>query len=203
MYKIHGIESLKYVRAFYTPVCFCGDVSTPRNVTMNETNCDWLFDMDLGQWKLPWIPDLQPSVWKSGYSSLDYMFPWETISYFAKYLHSLAKVLRSYYTLCLILQNICILLRSSKKCILQNICCSPWKMCHHAKYLPSLTNILCSSKKLCIILQNISILSQKYFVLLRKCVFLQNMCSLAKALCFQRNVILQNIYLAKVLHSCY
>ncbi len=26
-------------------VCYCGDISTPRNVTQNETNCDWLFDM--------------------------------------------------------------------------------------------------------------------------------------------------------------
>ncbi len=24
-----------------------------------------------GQWKLPWIPDLQPSVWRSGYARLD------------------------------------------------------------------------------------------------------------------------------------
>ncbi len=45
IFKVCGIESLKYVRVFYTPVCYFGDISTPRNVTLNETNCDWLFDM--------------------------------------------------------------------------------------------------------------------------------------------------------------
>ncbi len=39
------MESLKYIQEFHTPVCYCGDISTPRNVTLNETNCDWLFDM--------------------------------------------------------------------------------------------------------------------------------------------------------------
>ncbi len=38
--KVCGIESLKYV-------CYCGDISTHRNVTLNETNCDWLFDMSV------------------------------------------------------------------------------------------------------------------------------------------------------------
>ncbi len=38
---------LKYVREFYTPVCYCGDISTHRNVMLNETNCDWLFDMSV------------------------------------------------------------------------------------------------------------------------------------------------------------
>ncbi len=51
IFKVCGIESLKYVREFYTPVCYCGDISTPRNVTLNETNCDWLFDMSVGR---PW-----------------------------------------------------------------------------------------------------------------------------------------------------
>ncbi len=37
--------SLKYVWEFHTWVCYCGDISTPRNVTLNETSCDWLFDM--------------------------------------------------------------------------------------------------------------------------------------------------------------
>ncbi len=45
IFKVHGIESLKYVREYYSPVCYCGDISTPRNVMLNETNCDWLFDM--------------------------------------------------------------------------------------------------------------------------------------------------------------
>ncbi len=40
IFKVRGIESLKYVREFYTPVCYCGDISTHQNVTLNETNCD-------------------------------------------------------------------------------------------------------------------------------------------------------------------
>ncbi len=28
-------------------VCCCGDISTPRNVMLNEMNCDWLFDMSV------------------------------------------------------------------------------------------------------------------------------------------------------------
>ncbi len=47
IFKFHGIESLKYVREFCTPVCYYGDISTPRNVTLNETNCDWLLDMSV------------------------------------------------------------------------------------------------------------------------------------------------------------
>ncbi len=49
IFKVHGIESLKYVREFYTltlsvivATCPC-----PENVTLNETNCDWLFDMSV------------------------------------------------------------------------------------------------------------------------------------------------------------
>ncbi len=47
IFKVCAIESLKYIREFQTPVCYCGDISTPRNVTLNETNCDWLFDMSI------------------------------------------------------------------------------------------------------------------------------------------------------------
>ncbi len=47
IFKVLGIESLKYIREFHTPVCYCGDISTPRNVTLNETNYDWLFDMSV------------------------------------------------------------------------------------------------------------------------------------------------------------
>ncbi len=47
IFKVCGIESLKYVWEFHTPVCYCGDISTPRNVTLNKTNCDWLFDMSV------------------------------------------------------------------------------------------------------------------------------------------------------------
>ncbi len=47
IFKVHGIESLKYIWEFHTPVCYCGDISTPRNVTLNESNYDWLFDMSV------------------------------------------------------------------------------------------------------------------------------------------------------------
>ncbi len=47
IFKVLGIESLKYVREFYTPVCYYGNISTPRNMTLNETNCDWLFDVSV------------------------------------------------------------------------------------------------------------------------------------------------------------
>ncbi len=47
IFKVRGIESLKYVREFHTPVWYCGDISTHRNVTLNEMNCDWLFDMSV------------------------------------------------------------------------------------------------------------------------------------------------------------
>ncbi len=70
IFKGRGMESLKYIREFHTPVCYCGDISTPWNVTLNETNCAWLFDMSvkrphgraLANEKRPSIPDLQPSV---------------------------------------------------------------------------------------------------------------------------------------------
>ncbi len=47
IFKVRSIESLKYIREFHTSVCYCGDISMPRNVTLNETNCDWLFDMSV------------------------------------------------------------------------------------------------------------------------------------------------------------
>ncbi len=47
IFKVRCIESLKYFREFHTPVCYCGDISTHRNVTLNEANCDWLFDMSV------------------------------------------------------------------------------------------------------------------------------------------------------------
>ncbi len=47
IFKVRGIESLKYIQEFHTPVCYYGDISMPRNVTLNETNCDWLFDMSV------------------------------------------------------------------------------------------------------------------------------------------------------------
>ncbi len=69
IFKVRGIESSKYIRELHTPVCYCGHISTHRNVMLNETNYDWLFDMSV---KRPHeralanesgsIPDLQPSV---------------------------------------------------------------------------------------------------------------------------------------------
>ncbi len=72
IFKVRGIESLKYVREIYTPVCYYGEISTHWNVTLNEMNyvgqtASWA---GLGQWNLPSIPDLQPSVWRSGYARL-------------------------------------------------------------------------------------------------------------------------------------
>ncbi len=40
-------DYLKYIREFHTLVCYCGDNSTPWNVMLNETNCDWMFDMSV------------------------------------------------------------------------------------------------------------------------------------------------------------
>ncbi len=42
IFKICGIESLKYIREFHTPICYCGNISTPYvsfSVMLNETNC--------------------------------------------------------------------------------------------------------------------------------------------------------------------
>ncbi len=36
IFKVCGIESLKYVWEFCTLVCYCGDISMPQNVTLNE-----------------------------------------------------------------------------------------------------------------------------------------------------------------------
>ncbi len=47
IFKVCGIDSLKHIWEFHTLVCYCGDISTPRNMTLNETNCDWLFDMSV------------------------------------------------------------------------------------------------------------------------------------------------------------
>ncbi len=60
--KVRGIESLKYIREFYTSVCYCGDISMSRNMTLNETNCDWLFDMLVidGPWPMKAARDYRP-----------------------------------------------------------------------------------------------------------------------------------------------
>ncbi len=41
------MESLKYIWEFHTPFCYCDDISTPQNVTLNKTNYDRLFDMSV------------------------------------------------------------------------------------------------------------------------------------------------------------
>ncbi len=55
IFKVRSIESLKYIREFYTPVCYCGDISTLRNelwlvVWHVGQTASWV---GLGQWKLP------------------------------------------------------------------------------------------------------------------------------------------------------
>ncbi len=45
LFKVCARESLQYIRKFHTQVCYCGDISTPQKVTLNETNCDCFFDM--------------------------------------------------------------------------------------------------------------------------------------------------------------
>ncbi len=47
IFKVCGIEFFKYIREFHTPVCNCGDIFTLQDVTLNESNCDWLFDMSV------------------------------------------------------------------------------------------------------------------------------------------------------------
>ncbi len=34
--KVHDIYYLKYVQEFYTPVCYCGNISTPLNMTRQK-----------------------------------------------------------------------------------------------------------------------------------------------------------------------
>ncbi len=54
IFNVCSIVSLKYVREFYTPVCNCGDISTPRNVTLNGTNCDCFSSRSNGLMGGPW-----------------------------------------------------------------------------------------------------------------------------------------------------
>ncbi len=78
IFKVCSIESLKYIREFHTPVCYCGNISTHPNRDA-ERNELWLVVwhvgqtaswVGLGQSMPPYIPDLQPSVWRSGYTRL-------------------------------------------------------------------------------------------------------------------------------------
>ncbi len=63
IFKVRSIESLKYVREFYTPVWYCGDISTALNMMQHKTKRDWLLYLSV-------IWPLQPSVWRSGYARL-------------------------------------------------------------------------------------------------------------------------------------
>ncbi len=63
IFKVRSIESLKYVPEFYTPVWYCGDISTALNMMQHKTKRDWLLYLSV-------IWPLQPSVWRSGYARL-------------------------------------------------------------------------------------------------------------------------------------
>ncbi len=77
IFKVRGIESLKYVREFHTCLLLWWHFhAQKRDAERNEL---WLVVLHvgqtaswagLGQWKLPSTPDLQPSVWSSGYARL-------------------------------------------------------------------------------------------------------------------------------------
>ncbi len=77
IFSVRGIESLKYIREFHT-LCYCGNIShAPKQDA--ERNELWLVVWHVGQtaswagldhWRLSSIPDLQPSVWRSGYERL-------------------------------------------------------------------------------------------------------------------------------------
>ncbi len=61
---VWNISSLRHrIFQIHSRGCYCGDISTPWNVTLQETYCYWLDSWaGLGQWMRPSIPDLQPSV---------------------------------------------------------------------------------------------------------------------------------------------
>ncbi len=42
IFKVYGIESLKWVQELYSPVCYCGNISKPLNMTRHKTKRDWL-----------------------------------------------------------------------------------------------------------------------------------------------------------------
>ncbi len=67
--------------------CYCADISTPRNMTRHKTKRDWLLYLSshmaswagLGHSKRPKFPDLQPSVWRSGYARLAATEQWKPV----------------------------------------------------------------------------------------------------------------------------
>ncbi len=60
IFKVCIIESLKYILEFHTPELWLV-------VWHVGQTASWA---GLGQWKLRYIPDFQPSVWRSGYARL-------------------------------------------------------------------------------------------------------------------------------------
>lgn len=78
VYKVCGIDSLKYIQVFYTPFCYWRDIGVissifkPLNMKRNKTNFDWLLYMSvrrpLGHSLASESPDLLPSAWRSGYA---------------------------------------------------------------------------------------------------------------------------------------
>ncbi len=86
IFKVHGIESLKYVQEFHTLLLWRHFHAPKRDA--NEWNELWLVVWHvgqtaswagLGQWKLPYIPDLQLSVWRSGYTRQGK--PWHNVMF--------------------------------------------------------------------------------------------------------------------------
>ncbi len=79
IFNVRSIESLKYILEFHIFECLLSwrHFHAPkRDAERNELwlvvwhvgqTASWV---GLGQWNLPYIPDLQPSVWRSGYARL-------------------------------------------------------------------------------------------------------------------------------------
>lgn len=81
IFEVHDIESLKYVRGFYTPVCHCGNISMPQNVRLNETIVTVIVcltcrsnDLMCGPWPMKAVIYHRPSSYQSkGLAMRDYI----------------------------------------------------------------------------------------------------------------------------------
>ncbi len=66
IFKVCDIESLKYIREFYTPVCYCGEISTPWNVMRKRTVIGFLTcrsnGLMGGAWPMKAAMDSRPSA---------------------------------------------------------------------------------------------------------------------------------------------
>ncbi len=78
IFKVHGIESLKYIREFHSLLLWRHCHAPKRDAERNEL---WLVVWHVGQmaswagldqWMQPYIPDLQPSVWTEGLATRGY-----------------------------------------------------------------------------------------------------------------------------------